>query len=54
VFGGIRAQHLLGSVWFDVDLNGGVLYQDWRVEGDGAVAAFPPAVSAMNPNRPAG
>ena len=42
LFNGIRAQHLLGSVWFDVDQRGGAQYQDWRLEGDqAAVAAFP-------------
>jgi hypothetical protein len=54
VFAGIRAQHLLGSVWFDVDQHGSVLYQDWRLEGDqAAVAAFRQAVSGMSLIRPA-
>ena len=54
LFGGIRAQHLLGSVWFDVDQHGGMLYQDWRLEGDSAaVAAFRQAVSGINLVRPA-
>ena len=48
LFGGIRAQHLLGSVWFDVDQRGGMLYQDWRLEGNSAaVAAFRQAVSGI-------
>lgn len=54
VFGGIRAQHLLGSVWFDVDQHGGAGYQDWRLEGDqAAVAAFRQSVRGMKLARPA-
>jgi hypothetical protein len=54
LFNGIRAQHLLGSVWFDVDQHGGVLYQDWRLEGDeAAVTAFRQATSGLNLIRPA-
>jgi mannan endo-1,4-beta-mannosidase len=53
LFSGIRAQHLLGSVWFDVDQHGGVTYQDWRLEGDkAAVAAFRQAVSGISLIRP--
>jgi hypothetical protein len=62
LFSGIRAQHLLGSVWFDVDQVGGVLRQDWRLEGDQAgVAAFrhgqwdktrPPSSVALPCRRP--
>jgi mannan endo-1,4-beta-mannosidase len=49
VFGGIAQQHLLGSVWFDVDQHGGGLRQDWRLEGDRAViAAFRKAAAGMN------
>ncbi len=49
VFSGIARQHLLGSVWFDVDQHGGVLRQDWRLEGDqAAVAAFRQAASGTN------
>lgn len=41
LFAGIRHDHLLGLVWFDVDQNNGVVYQDWRLEGHpAAVAAF--------------
>jgi hypothetical protein len=54
VFKGIREQHLLGSVWFDVDQHGSVLYQDWRLEGDqAAVAAFRQSVSGIKLARPA-
>jgi mannan endo-1,4-beta-mannosidase len=41
LFAGIRRNHLIGLVWFDVDQNDGVVYQDWRLEGHpAAVAAF--------------
>jgi len=54
LFSGIRAQHLLGSVWFDVDQHGGALQQDWRLEGDqAAVAAFRQSVSGIRLARPA-
>jgi hypothetical protein len=54
LFNGIRAQHLLGSVWFDVDQHGGAVYQDWRLEGDqAAVAAFRQSVSGIKLARPA-
>jgi mannan endo-1,4-beta-mannosidase len=54
LFAGIRAQHLLGSVWFDVDQHGGVLQQDWRLEGDqAAVAAFRQSVGGIKLARPA-
>jgi hypothetical protein len=54
LFNGIRAQHLLGSVWFDVDQHGGAAYQDWRLEGDqAAVAAFRQSVSGIKLARPA-
>jgi hypothetical protein len=50
----MRVQHLLGSVWFDVDQHGGVLQQDWRLEGDqAAVAAFRQSVSGIKLARPA-
>jgi hypothetical protein len=54
LFNGIRAQHLLGSVWFDVDQHGGTTYQDWGLEGDqAAVAAFRQSVGGINLIRPA-
>jgi hypothetical protein len=41
VFQGVADQHLLGSVWFDVDQHGSATHQDWRLEGNqAAVAAF--------------
>jgi mannan endo-1,4-beta-mannosidase len=40
-FSGVRADGLLGLVWFDVDQQGGIYHQDWRLEGDqAAVTAF--------------
>jgi hypothetical protein len=55
VFNGIRAQHLLGSVWFDVDQQGSPPHQDWRLEGDqAALAAFRRGASGMKLIRTAG
>jgi hypothetical protein len=55
VFNGIREQHLLGSVWFDVDQHGSSLRQDWRLEGDqAALAAFRQGASGMKLIRTAG
>jgi mannan endo-1,4-beta-mannosidase len=41
LFAGIRANHLLGFVWFDEAQNDGIYHQDWRLEGNSAgLAAF--------------
>ena len=41
LFAGIKADHLLGVVWFDVTQDDGILHQDWRLEGHpAAIAAF--------------
>ena len=41
LFAGVRAQHLLGLVWFDKAQDKGPYRQDWRLEGDpAAIAAF--------------
>jgi mannan endo-1,4-beta-mannosidase len=41
LFAGVRAQHLLGLVWFDKAQDRGPYRQDWRLEGDpAALAAF--------------
>jgi hypothetical protein len=41
LFAGIKRDHLLGLVWFDVDQHGGTFAQDWRLEGNAAaIAAF--------------
>jgi mannan endo-1,4-beta-mannosidase len=49
LFAGIRRDHLLGLVWFDVDQHGSVLAQDWRLEGhDLALAAFRQAAAQVS------
>ncbi len=41
LFAGIRKNHLLGLVWFDVHQHNGLYHQDWRLETDAkAVRAF--------------
>jgi hypothetical protein len=41
LFAGVRAQHLLGLVWFDKAQDNGPYRQDWQLEGDpAAIAAF--------------
>jgi mannan endo-1,4-beta-mannosidase len=41
LFAGVRAQHLLGLVWFDKSQDKGPYRQDWRLEGDpAAITAF--------------
>ena len=41
LFNGVRANHLLGFVWFDQTQAGGLYHQDWRLEDDPAgLAAF--------------
>jgi mannan endo-1,4-beta-mannosidase len=45
LFAGVKADHLLGLVWFDLSQNGGVNHQDWRLEDSpAALAAFRAAV----------
>jgi mannan endo-1,4-beta-mannosidase len=39
LFAGMHKYKMLGLVWFDKDQSGGILHQDWRIEGD-AVAEF--------------
>lgn len=39
LFAGIREYHVRGLVWFDVAQQGGLAYQDWRLEGHPAAAA---------------
>jgi mannan endo-1,4-beta-mannosidase len=34
LFAGIREYKVLGLVWFDKDQHGGILHQDWRIEGN--------------------
>jgi hypothetical protein len=41
LFAGVKRDHLLGLVWFDVDQFGSLYAQDWRLEGNKqAIAAF--------------
>jgi hypothetical protein len=41
IFTGIKADHLLGMVWFDQTQHGSLIHQDWRIEDSpAAVAAF--------------
>jgi mannan endo-1,4-beta-mannosidase len=41
LFAGVKDQQILGFVWFDVDQNGSLYRQDWRIENDpAAIAAF--------------
>ncbi len=41
LFAGVRANHLLGFVWFDQTQTGGVYHQDWRLEDNASgLAAF--------------
>jgi Glycosyl hydrolase family 26 len=41
LFAGVRQNHLLGFVWFDVAQNQGIYHQDWRLEGQPrAISAF--------------
>jgi mannan endo-1,4-beta-mannosidase len=45
LFSGIRADHIVGAVWFDKAQHNGVYHQDWRLEDDSAaLAAFRAAV----------
>jgi hypothetical protein len=41
LFTGVRADHLLGFVWFDKTQHNGLYHQDWRLENHPeAVAEF--------------
>jgi hypothetical protein len=41
LFAGVRAMHLVGLLYFDIDQTGGQYKQDWRIEGNSvALAAF--------------
>lgn len=48
LFAGIKREHLLGLVWFDVDQHGSQYAQDWRLEGHrGAIEAFSRAAATL-------
>ena len=49
LFRGMRQDHMLGLVWFDVRQDDGVLHQDWRIEDNRAAeAAFGLNISGLN------
>jgi hypothetical protein len=53
LFAGMRKARLLGLVWYDIDQAGGVLHQDWRIEGSApAQAAFRLGAAQMSLFRP--
>lgn len=56
LFAGIRRNHLLGLIYFDVAQDNGLYHQDWRLDNNpAAVAAFRAgAQSLRRPDRPAG
>jgi mannan endo-1,4-beta-mannosidase len=55
LFAGIREDHLLGLVWFDVHQDDGVQHQDWRLEDDpAALAEFRREAATLPPSQPPG
>ena len=51
----MRANHLLGFVWFDQTQADGLYHQDWRLEGNPAgLAAFRRALRSYRDPAPAG
>jgi hypothetical protein len=55
LFAGVRANHLLGFVWFDRAQADGLYHQDWRLEGHPAgLAAFRHALRTYQDPAPAG
>ena len=46
LFAGIRADHLLGLVWFDIAQHRGLHHQDWQLNGAG-LAAFRKAAARI-------
>jgi mannan endo-1,4-beta-mannosidase len=52
LFAGVRANHLLGLVWFDRAQDDGLYHQDWRLEGNPAgLAAFRKALKTYKEPR---
>jgi hypothetical protein len=48
LIGGVRANHLLGLVWFDQAQHGNIFHQDWRLEDSAqAKAVFREAVATL-------
>ena len=48
LFAGLRRDHLLGLIWFDVAQHQGLYHQDWRLDGPAAVAAFRAGVRSLH------
>jgi mannan endo-1,4-beta-mannosidase len=49
LFSGIRADHVIGIVWFDKSQDDGVYHQDWRLEDDpAALAAYAAGLRAAS------
>ncbi len=49
LFAGIRQDHLLGLLWFDVAQHSGLYHQDWRLKGHpAAMAAFRRGLASMS------
>jgi mannan endo-1,4-beta-mannosidase len=49
LFAGIRRNHLLGLIYFDVAQHDGLYHQDWRLDGNlAAVAAFRAGVRSLH------
>jgi len=53
LFAGVREDHLLGLVWFDIAQNQGAYHQDWRLEDHpAALAEFRREAAALPPGQP--
>jgi hypothetical protein len=52
LFAGIRRNHLLGLIWFDVTQHNGLFHQDWRLDDHpAAVTAFRAGVKSLSSGR---
>lgn len=48
LFEGVKNNHLLGPVWMDIDTDGGIYHQHWRLEGrPEAISAFQAGVRLL-------
>jgi mannan endo-1,4-beta-mannosidase len=52
LFAGIRRDHLLGLIWFDVYQRRGPYHQDWQLRQPAAVAAFRAGVRSLRQEGP--
>lgn len=48
LFAGLRRDHLLGLIWFDVAQHQGLYHQNWRLDSQAAVAAFRAGVRSLH------